>query len=90
MVGQLAGCKRTGHTTEAFAAHRNLLFTVASEMLGSAADAEDVLQETWPRWAGIDLGTVRVSVRTWSGSHQGLPWRLVLRRLRRRHRCSGR
>jgi hypothetical protein len=29
--------------------HRNLLFTVAYEMLGSAADAEDVLQESWLR-----------------------------------------
>jgi RNA polymerase sigma-70 factor (TIGR02957 family) len=45
--------------TEAFLAHRNLLFTVAYEMLGSAADAEDVLQETWLRWANVDLGTVR-------------------------------
>src|SRR5580693_989843 len=45
--------------TEAFTAHRNLLFTVAYEMLGSAADAEDVLQETWLRWAGVDLATVR-------------------------------
>src|ERR687896_1094868 len=45
--------------TETFAAHRNLLFTVAYEMLGSAADAEDVLQETWLRWAGVDLDTVR-------------------------------
>src|SRR5580698_4484379 len=45
--------------TEAFLAHRNLLFTVAYEMLGSAADAEDVLQETWLRWAGVDLGEVR-------------------------------
>ncbi|MET7708721.1 RNA polymerase sigma-70 factor [Micromonospora sp. NPDC005413] len=44
--------------TEAFLAHRNLLFTVAYEMLGSAADAEDVLQETWLRWAGVDLGAV--------------------------------
>ncbi len=44
--------------TEAFLAHRNLLFTVAYEMLGSAADAEDVLQETWLRWTGVDLGTV--------------------------------
>src|SRR6266545_5602525 len=40
-------------------AHRNLLFTVAYEMPGSAADAEDVLQEIWLRWAGVDLGTVR-------------------------------
>ncbi|TLF81077.1 RNA polymerase sigma-70 factor [Nocardia cyriacigeorgica] len=45
--------------TAAFLAHRNLLFTVAYEMLGSAADAEDVLQETWMRWAGIDLGEMR-------------------------------
>jgi RNA polymerase sigma-70 factor (ECF subfamily) len=45
--------------TEAFVAHRSLLFTVAYEMLGSAADAEDVLQETWLRWAGVDLGAVR-------------------------------
>ncbi|MEV5558409.1 RNA polymerase sigma-70 factor [Nonomuraea wenchangensis] len=45
--------------TETFVAHRNLLFTVAYELLGSAADAEDVLQETWLRWADVDLGTVR-------------------------------
>ncbi|MEV0665859.1 RNA polymerase sigma-70 factor [Actinomadura luteofluorescens] len=45
--------------TEAFVAHRNLLFTVAYEMLGSAADAEDVLQETWLRWVKVDLEQVR-------------------------------
>ncbi|MFD9026064.1 RNA polymerase sigma-70 factor [Streptomyces parvulus] len=45
--------------TEAFVAHRNLLFTVAYELLGSAADAEDVLQETWLRWTGVDLAEVR-------------------------------
>jgi RNA polymerase sigma-70 factor (TIGR02957 family) len=52
---------RGGHVSsaiEAFVAHRNLLFTVAYEMLGSAADAEDVLQETWLRWANVDLDTV--------------------------------
>ncbi|MVU77697.1 RNA polymerase sigma-70 factor [Nocardia sp. ET3-3] len=48
----------TTAATEAFVAHRNLLFTVAYEMLGSAADAEDVLQETWLRWVGVDLETV--------------------------------
>jgi RNA polymerase sigma-70 factor (TIGR02957 family) len=37
-----------------FLTHRSLLFTVAYEMLGSAADAEDVVQETWLRWAGVD------------------------------------
>ncbi len=49
---------RPDSATEAFLAHRNLLFTVAYEMLGSAADAEDVLQETWLRWANVDLDTV--------------------------------
>jgi RNA polymerase sigma-70 factor (ECF subfamily) len=50
---------RPDPATEAFVAHRNLLFTVAYEMLGSAADAEDVLQETWLRWADVDLDSVR-------------------------------
>lgn len=42
-----------------FVTHRNLLFTVAYEMLGSAADAEDVVQETWVRWAGVGQAEVR-------------------------------
>jgi RNA polymerase sigma-70 factor (TIGR02957 family) len=50
---------RPDTATDVFVAHRNLLFTVAYEMLGSAADAEDVLQETWLRWAAVDLETVR-------------------------------
>ncbi|MWK39825.1 RNA polymerase sigma-70 factor [Actinomadura sp. J1-007] len=50
---------RMDSATEPFVAHRNLLFTVAYEMLGSAADAEDVLQETWLRWVDVDLETVR-------------------------------
>jgi RNA polymerase sigma-70 factor (ECF subfamily) len=42
-----------------FVTHRSLLFTVAYEMLGSRADAEDVVQETWLRWADIDRSEVR-------------------------------
>jgi len=42
-----------GMTDDPFVAHRSLLFTVAYEMLGSAADAEDVVQETWLRWADV-------------------------------------
>jgi RNA polymerase sigma-70 factor (TIGR02957 family) len=56
--GGMSQADRMDSATEAFLAHRNLLFTVAYEMLGSAADAEDVLQETWLRWAGVDLDTV--------------------------------
>jgi RNA polymerase sigma-70 factor (TIGR02957 family) len=58
-AGPAARASRTDSATAAFVAHRNLLFTVAYEMLGSAADAEDVLQETWLRWVGVDLDTVR-------------------------------
>ncbi|MFJ2188809.1 RNA polymerase sigma-70 factor [Kitasatospora sp. NPDC087861] len=46
-------------TRDPFVAHRSLLFTVAYEMLGSAADAEDVLQESWLRWADVDRAQVR-------------------------------
>jgi RNA polymerase sigma-70 factor (TIGR02957 family) len=45
-------------TEDPFIAHRSLLFTVAYEMLGSAADAEDVLQESWLRWADVDHSQV--------------------------------
>ena len=44
--------------TDSFVTHRGLLFTVAYELLGSAADAEDVLQETWLRWAEVDVDAV--------------------------------
>ncbi|MGW7751353.1 RNA polymerase sigma-70 factor [Streptomyces violaceusniger] len=46
-------------TEDPFVAHRSLLFTVAYEMLGSAADAEDVVQESWLRWADVDRSQVR-------------------------------
>ena len=46
-------------TEDPFVAHRGLLFTIAYEMLGSAADAEDVLQESWLRWADVDHSQVR-------------------------------
>jgi RNA polymerase sigma-70 factor (TIGR02957 family) len=39
--------------SDPFLTHRSLLFTVAYEMLGSAADAEDVVQETWLRWDAV-------------------------------------
>ncbi|MGH9242952.1 MAG: RNA polymerase sigma-70 factor [Acidimicrobiales bacterium] len=44
---------------DAFARHRSLLFTIAYEMLGSASDAEDVVQDTWLRWADVDHAVVR-------------------------------
>ncbi len=41
-----------------FEQHRSLLFTVAYEMLGSVADADDVVQESWLRWADVDQAGV--------------------------------
>jgi RNA polymerase sigma-70 factor (ECF subfamily) len=46
-------------TGDSFVTHRSLLFTVAYEMLGSAVEAEDVVQETWLRWAGVDQSQVQ-------------------------------
>src|SRR3954462_5523997 len=48
-----------GTDDDPFVVHRSLLFTVAYQMLGSAADAEDVLQESWLRWAAVDQAQVR-------------------------------
>ncbi len=47
---------------DAFVAHRSLLFTICYQMLGSATDAEDVVQDTWLRWDAIGEET-RASVR---------------------------
>ncbi|TDP91845.1 RNA polymerase sigma-70 factor [Labedaea rhizosphaerae] len=41
-----------------FADHRNLLFSVAYRILGSAADAEDAVQETWVKWSAADRSEV--------------------------------
>jgi RNA polymerase sigma-70 factor (TIGR02957 family) len=43
----------------AFEEHRGLLFTVAYEMLGSVADTEDVLQESWLRWDAAEHEGIR-------------------------------
>ncbi|MEV1204523.1 sigma factor, partial [Microbispora rosea] len=45
-------------TIEVFTTHRSLLAGVAYRILGSAADAEDVVQEAWLRWAEVDAASV--------------------------------
>jgi RNA polymerase sigma factor (sigma-70 family) len=42
--------------TQAFTDHRELLFSIVYNMLGSVADTEDVLQETWLAWAARQQG----------------------------------
>lgn len=41
-----------------FATHRPMLFALAYRMLGSVADAEDVLQDVWLRWSAADRSGV--------------------------------
>ncbi|HWF27829.1 MAG TPA: RNA polymerase sigma-70 factor [Mycobacterium sp.] len=49
----------TGEHAERFTLLRPLLFTIAYEILGSATEADDVLQDSYLRWAEVDLTTVR-------------------------------
>ena len=55
-------CQDVGMTVtqalEEFQAQRARLFGIAYRMLGSASDAEDVLQDAWLRWQGTDHGAV--------------------------------
>ncbi|MGK2869188.1 MAG: RNA polymerase sigma factor SigJ [Mycobacterium sp.] len=44
---------------ERFTSLRPLLFTIAYEILGSATESDDVLQESYLRWAEVDLAGVR-------------------------------
>jgi RNA polymerase sigma-70 factor (ECF subfamily) len=44
---------------DAFGRVRPLLFTVAYDVLGSAAEAEDVVQDAWLRWSSADRADVR-------------------------------
>ncbi|OPX13401.1 RNA polymerase sigma-70 factor [Mycobacterium sp. AT1] len=42
-----------------FTSLRPLLFTIAYEILGTATESDDVLQESYLRWAEVDLAGVR-------------------------------
>ncbi|MGW4801655.1 RNA polymerase sigma-70 factor [Nonomuraea sp. NPDC004297] len=42
-----------------FEDHRSVLTAVAYRILGSVADAEDVVQEAWLRWSGVDEAAVQ-------------------------------
>ncbi|MFE6305948.1 RNA polymerase sigma-70 factor [Nocardiopsis sp. NPDC057823] len=44
----------TSDAAGVFEAHRSALTGVAYRILGTASDAEDVVQEAWPRWSGAD------------------------------------
>jgi RNA polymerase sigma-70 factor (ECF subfamily) len=62
----------------AFDEHRRVLFAVAYQLLGSVADAEDTVQDTWLRWSSADRDDV-VDVRAYLVR---IASRLALNRLR--------
>lgn len=43
---------------QTFSEYRKLLFAIAYRLLGSAADAEDVVQDAWFKWSGADRSRV--------------------------------
>ena len=43
---------------DSFQSYRDLLFAVAYRMLGTVADAEDAVQDTWIRWSSAPRGDV--------------------------------
>lgn len=49
---------------DAFQEHRPLLFSIAYRMLGSVADAEDMVQETFLRWQKQDAAGLK-SAKAW-------------------------
>jgi RNA polymerase sigma-70 factor (ECF subfamily) len=63
---------------EIFAGHRDRLFGIAYRMLGSRADAEDVLQDAWLRWHEQDAAVLR-STEAWLTT---MVTRLAIDRLR--------
>jgi RNA polymerase sigma-70 factor, ECF subfamily len=54
----MTGAPAGGEHAERFTLLRPLLFTIAYEILGSATESDDVLQDSYLRWAAVDLSTV--------------------------------
>ncbi len=52
------------HSPDPFTAARPRLFSIAYRMLGTRADAEDVVQDAWLRWHGTDQAAVQ-SAEAW-------------------------
>lgn len=63
---------------QVFSGHRDRLFGIAYRMLGSRADAEDVLQDAWLRWHEQDAAELR-STQAWLTT---IVTRLAIDRLR--------
>jgi RNA polymerase sigma-70 factor (ECF subfamily) len=69
-----------GAEPEPFAALRPRLFSIAYRMVGTRADAEDIVQDAWLRWNGADQASVE-SAAAWLVT---VTTRLAIDRLRTR------
>jgi RNA polymerase sigma-70 factor, ECF subfamily len=58
---------RTHCMLESFTTHRQMLFRIACRILGSVADADDMVQELWLRWQRQDSGRIQ-SAKAWLGA----------------------
>jgi RNA polymerase sigma-70 factor (ECF subfamily) len=84
MAMQHHNANMAGETAEAiFARHRARVFAVAYRLVGTVSDAEDVVQETWLRWSGIDPTEIK-SPEAWLVTAAGRLGIDHLRRLRAR------
>ena len=62
-------CWKGNSVVESFETYRTYLFSIAYRILGSAMDAEDIVQESYLRYRAADLRTFtrskRISPRSW-------------------------
>jgi len=60
IVGTISAVENTAHDDglSTFESVRPRLFGIAYRMLGSASEAEDIVQDAWLRWQGTDRNTV--------------------------------
>ena len=66
----LGRLRRMDNATATFEPHRQRLYGIAYRMLGSRADAEDMVQEAYVRWHGADDEIARPK-RGWSPPRRG-------------------
>jgi RNA polymerase sigma-70 factor (ECF subfamily) len=59
VVSKSGSGPETADAAADFESVRSRLFGIAYQMLGGAADAEDVVQDVWVRWQGADRALVR-------------------------------
>src|SRR3954471_13579557 len=73
----------------AFMSVRPRLFGIAYRMLGSAVEAEDVVQDAWVRWQTADRGVVRDAAAFLATTTTRLAINVLKSARSRRETCGG-